>query len=367
MGVKAVLKRMLHNYREVRNWYHRVWKSHSDYPIHFFEKIKYAQRGFNAGEYYWFDLKHNDYREYISDYIRIKSREINGDYKIILDDKLLFEEIFRKYVRVPTVYAYISDSKIYDIHGYNISENTLISFLKKQKKAVLKWKRGYEGKGTFVITTLANKLFDVNGSVVSSAEVVKLCVNSSDAILCEYMKQSEFAQDLYPHSANTMRIVCAKKKGEKRAKVVKAAQRIGNEYSKPADNVSQGAIACEIDLKSGELGRCVIPKDHNLISVTRNKSRISSVKFFENHPDTGVQITGKTIPAWRKLVTDIENLTNCFPYLNFVAWDVLLTDKEDGYCIIEANASAGCVMFQMEHGIKNEEIGNIYRSYGIIK
>ena len=45
--------------------------------------------------------------------------------------------------------------------------------------------------------------------------------------------------------------------------------------------------------------------------------------------------------------------------------DVLLMDE--GFCVIEGNASAGCVMFQMDGGVRDGEIGDIYRSYGIIK
>ena len=45
--------------------------------------------------------------------------------------------------------------------------------------------------------------------------------------------------------------------------------------------------------------------------------------------------------------------------------NVLLTD--DGFCIIEGNASSGCGIFQMEHGVRNSELGDIYRSYGVIK
>lgn len=122
------------------------------------------------------------------------------------------------------------------------------------------------------------------------------------------------------------------------------------------DNVSAGAIACEIDLETGRLGMGCIPKSHQ-----NGRAR----KFSRTHPDTGCILEGKIIPGWEQLKKDIVNLTNQFPYLNFIAWDTLLTN--DGFCIIEANASSGCMMFQMERGVRNEEIGDIYRSYGIIK
>ena len=87
--------------------------------------------------------------------------------------------------------------------------------------------------------------------------------------------------------------------------------------------------------------------------------------FYNKHPDTDVQISGKIIPNWVQIKKEIVDLTNKFPYLNFVAWDVLLTNN--GIYIIEGNASSGCGMFQMQHGVKNEELGDIYRNYNIIK
>ena len=62
---------------------------------------------------------------------------------------------------------------------------------------------------------------------------------------------------------------------------------------------------------------------------------------------------------------EIVGLANKFPYLNFVAWDVLLTDK--GMCIIEANASSGINILQLWGGQKNKELGDLYRYYKLIK
>ena len=85
---------------------------------------------------------------------------------------------------------------------------------------------------------------------------------------------------------------------------------------------------------------------------------------FKNHPDTGEPFVGKKIPDWNNLVKQIVDLTNKFPYLNFVAWDILLT--EEGFCMIEGNASSGCGIFQMKKGVKDSALGDVLRSYKII-
>jgi hypothetical protein len=335
----------------------RIWVAKNDFKVSFVQKLRYALRGFTPNEYIWFDLEHNDYRNYISDTERVSSRNMNGEYKIILDDKLLFEEIFRNYVRIPINYAWVSDGIIYGIHGYDVDNSNVIEFIRNLGCVVLKWEKGYEGKGTYIIKKTKNPAeFDVNGAVIGKKEVNNLFRKNGQAILCEYMRQSEFENELYPYATNTIRMICAKKRGEKKAHLIKAAQRIGNNDSAPVDNVSAGAISCEIDITSGELMSGVIAKSHN---------KSGEKKYFDKHPDTGAVLTGRVIPEWEELKKSIEDVTNKFPYLNLVAWDVLLIDG--GFCIIEGNASSGLMMFQQRHGVRNEEIGDVYRSYGIIK
>ena len=98
MSVINILKKVFNLLMDFRSWRRLVWKNKTDYKLSFFTKCNYALKGFTVNEYIWYDLAHNDYREYISDYERIRSRDINSEYKIILDSKLLFDEIFRNKV-----------------------------------------------------------------------------------------------------------------------------------------------------------------------------------------------------------------------------------------------------------------------------
>ncbi len=351
----GIYKKGLEKAEAFYDWRRRVWKAKNEYGVPAATKMKYALRGFTPNEVVWFDLANNDYREYISDNERLRSREINGIYKTILDDKLLFEEIFRHHVRVPKIYAWISDGEVFGLHGTEVDTKTFIRFLREIGAAVLKWENGYEGKGTYVLFAKEDGDFLVNGETMDAKAVRRLLRGKGSSILCEYMRQGAFSDSLYPEATNTLRIVCAKKKGERHVHIVGAVQRIGNEKSKPVDNVSAGAISCKVDLETGALGKGVVAKSSH---------KGESVTYFETHPDTGAQLKGRVIPDWDKIKAEILTLTDSFPYLGLVAWDVLLTDE--GICVIEGNASAGCVMFQMDGGVRGGEIGDIYRSYGII-
>lgn len=353
--MKKILKKIIKKLKLVYIWYKVVLTCKSDYHISLYTRILYAIRGFSVNEYIWYNLKQNNYKDYISDYARIKSREINGEYKIILDDKLLFEEIFRNYIRVPKTYAWISSGQIYGLHEFVVNNYNIIEFLKEKKISVLKFESGAEGKGTYIINYVGNNQFSVNGITNNISEIQTLFFTSGQAILCEYITQSKFSDSLYPYATNTIRIVCAKKKNERSVRIIKAVQRIGNQSSKPVDNVSQGGFASEINIETGRLGPAIA-------KYGKMERRLIS---YEKHPDTGNQISGRVIPNWRIIKKEIIELTNKFPYLNFVAWDVLLIPE--GICIIEGNASSGCGMFQLHHGVKNEELGQLYKEYGIIK
>lgn len=344
---------LIDKYRQFKNWKHIVWNAHRDYNIPFSKRVKYAFRGFSVDEYVWYNLEKNDYKDYISEYERMQAREINGPYKFILDDKLIFEEVVGKYVRVPKNYAWIKNGSVYELHDSGINNSNIAESLKKFGTTVLKWNGRGGGEGTYVISW-KDDAFDVNGERKDSETVEKLFDRHGEAILCEYMTQSSFAASLYPHTTNTIRIVCAKKKGEHDARFITAIQRVGCQDSIPVDNVSSGGLTLEINPETGELGEG--------IAKYGRKDRV--MVLFKNHPDTDEPFVGKKIPDWNNLVKQIVDLTNKFPYLNFVAWDILLT--EEGFCMIEGNASSGCGIFQMKKGVKDSALGDVLRSYKII-
>ncbi|SFC62231.1 sugar-transfer associated ATP-grasp domain-containing protein [Butyrivibrio sp. YAB3001] len=347
-----MLRGVLRKYRTFREWKRIVWDSDCESTISLPEKIKYAKKGFSVEEYIYYDLKRNDYKDYISEYDRLRSREINGAYKFILDDKLAFEEVVGKYVKVPENYAWISDGIVYGLHDNGANNDNIIDYLKKYQKSVLKWNGRGGGFGTYVISFEDGNMF-VNGKQETEENVENLFKRKGDAILCEYITQSEFASSLYPYTTNTIRIVCAKKKGDREAKFITAIQRVGTKKSIPVDNLCSGGFTLEIDPETGALSEGMAicgDKDHVL-------------KPFKVHPDSGSELAGRRIPNWTEIKNQMVDITNKIPYLNFVAWDILLTD--DGFCVIEGNASSGVAIFQMHNGVKKSELGDIYRSYNV--
>ncbi len=345
--------RLRNDIKRYKAWKRVVWDSDAIFSLPMSTKIKYALHGFSVNEYYWYNLAKNDFKEYISEFERLRSRDINGQYKFVLDDKIVFEEIVGQYARVPKNYAYINNGVVSGLHGNQVNNDNIVDFLFEAKKTVMKWIDRGGGAGTYVIICENDQIY-VNNSLKDRDYVQKLFERKGTAILCEYITQSSFAASLYPNTTNTLRIVCAKKRGEAKAEFITAVQRVGCEDSIPVDNLSSGGIVISIDSDTGELGTGY--------ATHGRKERI--MVPFDSHPDTGEPFVGKRIPRWESIVEEMVNLTNKLPYLNFIAWDILLTDE--GYAIIEGNASSGCGLFQVEHGVRNTKLGDIYRSYNII-
>lgn len=83
------------------------------------------------------------------------------------------------------------------------------------------------------------------------------------------------------------------------------------------DNLHSGGFTSEINLDTGELSFAVS-------CLGEMKNRIIKFDF---HPDTRNKIKGMKISNWKYSKDEIRVLTNKIPYLNFVPWDVLLTDN----------------------------------------
>ena len=74
---------------------------------------------------------------------------------------------------------------------------------------------------------------------------------------------------------------------------------------------------------------------------------------YEYHPWSNLKIRGFEIPEWNELVEMLTNAADHLPTINYVGWDVVLSDK--GWCIMEGNAyGAFASQLIVGHGQKPE-------------
>lgn len=317
----------------------------STYKVSLFKKIKMNINGFTSDQYIRYNFKENDMNEYISSMERWKTRRINGRYNLALDDKLMFIEIFGKYINIPKNYAWINNKKIYDLEGGIFTNDDFYSLIKKNKKLFIKPVIGGGGRGVQLIN-FKNDLIYIDGNVAMIDEIRKL----HDYIIVEYVEQHKYSKNIFEKSTNTIRLVTGIDYNQSTASILHAVHRIGVESTVPVDNCSRGALAAKIDLDTG---------------VLYDAKTYNSTNIYTNHPDTGVRIQGVQVPMWEMIKKETIKVAEKFPYISLMAWDIVITDN--GFTVIEINASTGLDLFQLWQGERNTKLGEFYKKYNIFK
>lgn len=137
--------------------------------------------------------------------------------------------------------------------------------------------------------------------------------------------------DLTGDVLSTIRILTAFNESNE-VEVIRATMKIPA-GDKIVDNYHQGGIAAAVDLSTGRLGRCIVRALHGT--------------WLDQHPVTGVQITGRILPRWPDTLGLVERAHKCFDDFVFLAWDVAILD--DGPVLVEANNNPGLDLLQTPH------------------
>lgn len=331
-------------------WIVRILFAKSHMKVPFFKRLYWnINGGYIADQVVLYKLNHKRKKEYLSEFDWYKSRYINGNYKFILNNKIVTTELLKQYVYVPAIYCLKQNKNIANFgEDINTSED-IVKLLENKKNLYLKPIDSGKGNGISTFHYKDKKYF-INEKEILKKDLNNFFSNEKNYFICETIKQNKYLDDLYDKTSNTLRLVTFKDPKTEKFILYFAVQRIGTFNTIPVDNGSQGGLVAKVDLETGKLSaaKCL----HN-------------TNTYKIHPDSKNQIEGVKVPNWNNIKKEIVGLANKFPYLNFVAWDVLLTDK--GMCIIEANASSGINILQLWGGQKNKELGDLYRYYKLIK
>ncbi len=307
-------------------------------------------KGFTPDEYILYNLQENDINNYISEKERWYTRKTNNKYAIILDDKLIFYEIFKKYLKIPMNVFYIRYKKVIDLSGNVIDYRTLKSIIKRKKILFLKPIVGGSGKGIFKISFENN--FKVNDKIIKFEDLYNRIINSNNFVATKAIKQNGYANEIYPKSVNTIRIITLYDANTSTVCISDALHRFGTSKSKPVDNAGSGGIFAKINVSTGELGEA---RDYNN-------------GYYLNHPDSNKPIKGIMIPNWMRIKSKCENIAKLFPYIPYIpymAWDIAVNGDEIE--VIEINASTGLTLFQMFEGKRFSKLGEFLREKESIK
>ena len=344
------LKTLLKKAKLFLLYWRRIIFVRNHFKVSWWTKVKAnLSGGFLADQYVLYDIPRNPRSDYLSEFDWYRSRYINEPFDFVLNNKIVATEVLRHYTRVPAIYAMKIKGRLCSFEQDLLDEQKVAELLRDRGTAF--FKPFGAGKGTGVCRLgWDGSDFHMDDRHITPEELAAIFRKNDNWILCETVVQGAYARDLYPLTTNTIRIITLRDPETKRFKVFFAVQRIGTKDTIPVDNGSRGGLVCKIDLETG------------ILSEARSLHRMDA---FGAHPDTGSPIQGVQIPGWEGIKAHVLELSGKLPYLSFIAWDLLVTDK--GFCIIEANASSGVNIIQLWGGQRNGELGNFYRHHRVIK
>ena len=304
--------------------------------------------GYLADQWELYDLSHNDKREYLSEYDWHKSRYINGEFDYVLNNKVIAAEMMRQYVRIPETHFVNYKSLLNGSDGKVKGYEDILVLIREKSQVVIK--PISVGKGTGVnILAFDGVDYYIDKKKCDAQELIRFLKGRKNWFISEAMSQHQYASEIYNETVNTMRIITFRDTKTNEFKVFFAVQRIGTSETIPVDNGSRGGLVAKIDLETG------------MLSEARS---LHNKNIFKVHPDSGAPIEGVRIPEWSRIKEEILVLANCMPYLQFIAWDVILT-PEGEMCIIEGNSSSGVNIIQLWGGQRYGELGDFYRHHGV--
>lgn len=322
----------------------------NNFKVSLLKKIRAnVKRGFLADQWILYDLDNNNPDDFLSEFDWYRSRYINEPFDFMLNNKIVAAEVMKQYVRVPESYLIKNKGRVTTFQSEEVSDEYVIELLKEKGTVFIKPYGTGKGNGVDRLVCREGAYY-INDSQCSEDEMVQFLKGRDDWFICEEIKQSGYASKIYDKTVNTIRLITFKDIHTHKNKVFFAVQRIGTSATIPVDNGSKGGLVSKIDLETGEL------------SAAKSLHNLYVYKF---HPDSGEEIEGVKVPGWEQIKETMLRLADRFPYLQFIAWDIVVTD--DDLCVIEANTSSGVNIIQIWGGQRKGELGDFYRYHKAIK
>ena len=316
-----------------KNWFLRFWA---------------ALHGFTIDEWVIFEFPKNNCRDYISEYDRFNFRKVALKYRIVFDNKMLFYYLMKDIAPLNRLFAHKEFGKYSALSDEFLIDN-LLETLKHEKKIVYKpIVAGGGGRG-FALIEYNEGGYYINRKSFPASEIMNMLVSTDNYMLEEYCVQSEFENNIFPDTVNTLRIITVEEKNE--IQVVVVMQRLGSVKDSCADNASLGGLFCSVDIKTGVLSAAFSYSPDFLFDNLGQK------QVFPTHPTTNNRLEGLVIPNFDYIKSEACRIHEAirFTGAKFVAWDFALT--EDGYRVIEGNTSSGMKFIQFHEGMKNKPLG----------
>ena len=312
-------------------------------------------RGFHSISRDLYRLEDGARPAFLTDCQRLRTALINGNFRVVLNDKILFERVFAQWLPVPATVALVQSGQLIAIHtrGAIGSRTSWAEIAARSPTGVVARPIGGGSGVGIVIIRRDGDRWRFNGDLLDASEIERRLPSLNRYLLSSFVPQAEATAELNPSTTNTVRILTMIDPTDGRAFVARAVQRIGVRASAPVDNWSQGGLSALVDVETGSLSRGATKPSHG------------RPQWHATHQESGAAIEGHVIPNWPQIRSAIEEAAATLPMLPYVGWDVIPTDA--GFAVIEGNYRSDVNLLQV-HGplLADERIRRFYRRHGII-
>lgn len=215
-------------------------------------------------------------------------------------DKMSYDTLFDKSDMPPTVYKLMS-GRFYDNNNNVVERDVALNQLKTSTELLVVKPAIYSGGGDDVIIDEAKKI----AQLFESENIY----SRKSYIIQQNVIQHKLMAQFNPSSVNTCRITTARTGSG--IVVLSAFLRMGRAGTR-VDNGQFGAVICGID-KMGDL---------------HGKAFNQKSKWFDKHPDSGVEFDGFRIPGYKQATDFCIKQHERFLRFTFISWDIAIS--EDG-------------------------------------
>jgi hypothetical protein len=374
----AVLRRAdLRLYQTARSayqWVKHERKAQLDVPLR--QKLEMWRRGFFAESSTIYDFPHNNPSEYLSDFQHfVRCGRINAWEGIYTHKLGLRSVLLAMGFRQAETVAYLHHRQIlaqpFSESARHVSVAELLTLLRDDEASqgfIVKPEDGWCGEDIILLTCRENRLYRRRGRQEElfsfepylqalEARAVREKREPSAVLIERRLEQGAFWRELFPDSANTLRLLTLWTPGEAAPFVARAVQRIGTADTVPTDNWSGGGISAPVELATGRLGE---GRMHPL------KGKRAEQRF-THHPDTGARIAGAVVPGWGEVREVVLRAAASVPFNRMAGWDILV-DGEGVPVILEANGNSDVNLLQVHGGLLAEpHIRQFYEAFGVLR
>jgi len=307
------------------------------------------RRGFLADKWRLLSMETRGFDGFLSDVQRRMTRNINGRHGLVLDDKFVLYKTLQTTARQPEMLAALYDGTVTVLaQSWNTLLNGDVPAAIYAKPAL-----GAMGRG-LIRATVGGGAVTVDGQRFGGADFLdRLRRSGHDYVVTLGAVQHPEMAALFPGTTNTLRVLVLRDPRSGKPFVGAAALRVGTRASGVIDNFSRGGLSFPIDPPSGVVGRGVrrLPSGH--------------VEPVDVHPDTGLRITGRTVPLWGEVLACTLGAFVHLPFLRYVGWDIAV--GPEGPIVIEGNSYSGVDVFQV-HGplLHDPALRAFYEHHGIL-